>query len=188
MAETLAAAYLEQIDALSDMLEKQVAELDDELLSKRPGPALNPPGFIYWHILRIWDLDLNILIKGRKPSEDAWHLGGYGEEMGYNPDGKGGRGSGLGFGYTDAEVDEIPYRMEPLRRYHAQLLDETRAYLESAGSAELQREIKFRDDPSTPSLRLQHVVAHSWNHVGELRMTKSMLGFHDPTTPPRPAS
>jgi hypothetical protein len=39
--------------------------------------------------------------------------------------------------------------------------------------------------PSTTGARVQHIIGHSWNHTGELRMTKSMLGFHDPTTPPR---
>jgi uncharacterized damage-inducible protein DinB len=105
--------------------------------------------------------------------------------MGYSPDGHGGGGMGLGFGYTDAEVDEIPYSLEIIRNYHHQVFEETQAYLEKADDAELHREFAFRDITVTPAARMQHVVGHSWNHIGEIRMTKSMLGFPDPTTPPR---
>lgn len=177
--------YIEQIQSLSELLDSQISELDDTLLNTRPGPILNPLGFIYFHILRIWDLDINVLVKDGKPAEDAWHRGDYADEMGYNPDGKGGRGMGIGFGYTDAEVDEVPYRLEPLKRYHAHVLTETLAYLNDANDEELNRGITAMGQPSTTGARIQHIIAHSWNHTGELRMTKSLLGFHDPTTPPR---
>ena len=177
--------YIEQVQAMSDMLAGQVAELDDTLLNTRPGQYLNPPGFLYFHILRVWDMDLNVLVGGSKPSDDAWHRGDYAATMGYNPDGKGGRGMGIGFGYTDAEVDEVPYQGEPLKRYHEQLIAETLSYLNDANDEELARDITAMGQPTTTGARIQHLVGHSWNHIGELRMTKSMLGFHDPTTPPR---
>lgn len=179
------AIYQESIDGMSTMLTNVVAELDDATLARRPGPELNPLGFIYFHILRIWDLDLNVLIQGGAPAEDAWHRGGYSAELGYNPDGKGGRGTGMGFGYTDDEVDEIPYRLAPLQRYHQQLEEETRAYLSNASDAELQREISFLGQASSTGARAQHIVAHSWNHIGEMRLSKGLLGYPDPTTPPR---
>lgn len=177
--------YIQQITEMSSMLSQQVGELDDATLSKRPGPALNPVGFIYWHILRVWDLDLNWLIKGGAPGDDAWHRGGYSNELDYTPDGVGTRGMGIGTGYTDNEVDAVPYRADVLARYQRQLLDETNAYLSEATDEELQRELPLRDQTTTVAARLQHTVSHSWNHVGEIRMTKSMLGYPDPTTPPR---
>jgi len=177
--------YREQIDDMVKMLTNQVSDVDDETLAKRPGEFLNPVGFIYWHILRIWDLDLNWTIKGGAPTEDAWHRGGYSEALGYNSDGKGGRGTGIGFGYTDAEVDELIHNGEVFARYRQQLLDETHAYLDDATDEELAREVMALGNPVSVGSRLQHTVSHSWNHIGEIRMTKSMLGFQDPTTPPR---
>jgi hypothetical protein len=176
--------YLQQIETMSDFLDNVLAEVDDERFSQRPAPERNPIGFVYFHLLRVWDLDLNVLCLGQSPSEDAWHRGGYSVSMGYSPDGKGGRGAGLGFGYSDQEVDDVPYRKDVLRRYHRQLSDETRAYLQSASDEELQRSIMLRDQPTTSGERMQHTAAHSWNHIGEIRMTKTMLGFLDPTTPP----
>lgn len=180
-----AAIYLQQIESMSDFLDKLLADVDDEQFSHRPGPERNPIGFFYFHLLRVWDLDLNILCRGQAPHADAWHRGGYSEALGYVPDGKGGSGSGLGFGYTDQEVDEVPYRKDVLQRYHQQLVEETRAWLSSATDADLERPITLRDQPTTPGARLQHTAAHSWNHIGEIRLTKTLLGMSDPTTPPR---
>ncbi len=181
----ISSAYNEQITQLSEMMDRQVSELDDKLLCTRPGPELNPVGFIYYHVLRTWDLDLNILVHGREQTDDAWHRGGFTEAMGYSPIGKGGRGLGIGFGYTDAEVDEVPYQLEALRRYQEQLLSETTEYLNSASDEELSREISAMGQSTTTGARIQHTIAHTWNHVGEIRLTKSMLGFPDPATPPR---
>ncbi len=178
-------SYLEQINTMSSFLANVVADIDADTLPKRPGATLNPLGFIYFHLLRVWDLDLNILIFGRPGSDDSWHRGGYSEAMGYSPDGKGGNRMGVGFGYSDQEVDEVPYRLELLQQYQQQLLNETCAYLTDANDDELNRTIKVRDEDSTPELRIQHTLGHSWNHIGEIRMTKSMLGFLDPTTPER---
>src|SRR5687767_6727672 len=134
---------------MSDFLDKLLDDVDDEHFSLRPAPERNPIGFFYFHLLRVWDLDLNILCQGRPPHEDGWHRGGYGEELGYTVDGKGGNKFGIGFGYTDHEVDEVPYRRDVLQRYHQQLLHETRAYLGAAGDEELQRQIRLRDQPTT---------------------------------------
>lgn len=177
--------YAQQIDEMSQMLLQQVGVLDDATLAKRPGPALNPVGFIHWHILRVWDLDLNWLIKGGAPTDDARHRGGYSEELDYSPDGIGTGGMGIGTGYTDAEVDAVPYRAGVLARYQQILLDETRAYLSTATLDDLSREFPLRGQPTTVAARLQHTIGHSWNHIGEIRMTKGMLGYPDPTTPPR---
>jgi len=182
---SFATIYQEQIDGMSTMLGTVLAEVDEASFARRPGAELNPLGFIYFHILRIWDMDLNVLIRGQTPGEDAWHRGGYTEALGYDPDGKGGRGLGIGFGYTDDEVDEVPYLIDPLRRYHEQLIEETRAYLADASDEELRRETSFMGQPSSTGLRVQHIAAHSWNHIGEMRMTKGMLGYPDPTTPAR---
>ena len=178
--------YLQQIGDMSTMLTNVVSEVSDAQLQERPGPTLNPAGFIYYHLLRVWDYDLNMLILGRPGEQDAWHRGGLSANAAYEPIGKGGGGRGLGFGYTDAEVDEVRYGAG-WRAYQALLLAETKAYLETATAAELGREFAAAGPTptSSPALRLQHTVAHSWNHIGEIRMTKSMIGFHDPTTPPR---
>jgi DinB superfamily len=181
-----AANYAQQISDMSKMLTTVLSGVSDAKLQERPALTLNPTGFICFHLLRVWDYDLNMLIQGRPGEQDAWHRGGIGELAGYEPLGKGGGGRGIGFGYTDAEVDEVAYRTDWLGAYQALLMEETQAYLSTADETELQREFSAgATGVATPTLRLQHTVAHSWNHIGEMRMTKSMIGFPDPTTPPR---
>ncbi len=182
---TVGDIYLEQIVGMSDTLLMRVGDMSDEQLAQRPGEYLNPVGFIYWHILRIWDFDLNLLIRGQDPSNDAWHRGGMTELSGYNPDGHGVGGRGIGFGYTDAEVDEMPYHHTALRAYHDLLLQETKDFLANAEESEFAREVLFRDTPTTVGARMQHAVAHSFQHIGEIMLSRGLLGFADPTTPPR---
>lgn len=178
--------YLEQVEALSDFLELQLADVPQDKLHQRPGPHQNTVGWNYWHLLRIWDMDLNGVAKGLKPEEDAWHRGDFTAKTGYNPDGKGLRGSGLGVGYTDDEVDELQMELSTLKEYHDMLLAETRDYLASVDPEELRREIPhpFRPNQKTKiGKQIQHLISHSYNHGGELRYAKGLLGIHDPTYP-----
>jgi hypothetical protein len=183
----MAADYLAQIEAMSSFVERQVADLPDELFSQRPGPSLNPVAFSYFHLLRVWDLDLNWIIKGQGAQGDAWHRGGFSEKADYSPDGKGMRGWGIGTGFSDADVDDMRVGRDVLLDYQHQLLQETRAYLNDADDAELSREVaplsSAPDRPATCAERLQHTISHSWSHTGELRFAKGMLGIHDPSYP-----
>ncbi len=179
--------YLSQIKSMSDFVEGQVSDMPDDLFNKRPGTSLNPVAFSYFHLLRVWDLDLNWIIKGQGPQGDAWHRGGFSEKAGYNPDGKGMRGLGIGTGFTDADVDAMNISRDVLQAYQRQILAETEEYLGGADDAELNR--KVAPLPNAPDLqatcaqRLQHTISHSWSHTGELRYAKGMLGIHDPSYP-----
>ncbi len=176
--------YLTQIRSASDFLGTQVEEVPADLLYARPGPSLNTVGWNYFHVLRVWDADLNWLAKGQNPMEDAWHRGEFTEKSGYNPDGKGGRGSGLGFGYSDSEVDELDdIPVSVLQEYQQQLMDETEEYLSSSDEAEMQREFESPFGTDNPAARMQHTVGHTWNHIGELRFIKGMHGIYDGTYP-----
>lgn len=178
--------YRQQIEGAERMLGVTLQDVTNETLHQRPGPHLNPVGWNYWHLLRVWDLDLNLLIQGQSPTGDAWHRGGFNERTGYNPMGKGKGGSGLGNGYTDADVDEIQMPLSELNAYHDMLLAETKAYLDSADEDEMGREFQSPTDPNamlTPRERLQHHIGHVWNHIGEIRYAKGILGMHDASYP-----
>ncbi|MEZ4521441.1 MAG: DinB family protein [Thermomicrobiales bacterium] len=181
-----AAVYLQQIRTMSDFLVKQIDEVPADKFHERPGPHLNTVGWNVFHLLRIWDLDLNWIARGQSPQEDAWHRGGFSEKAAYEPLGKGGRELGLGFGYTDADVDELAMPADVLKEYHQMLLGETAGYLESADAAELHREIEREGQQTeTPAARIQHTIGHCWNHIGEMRYAKGMLGMSDPSYPGR---
>lgn len=175
--------YREQLDTLNDQIKAEFDNIDSGLLYRRPAPSANNAGFLYWHILRIWDLDINHLIKGQNPADDLWHRGGYSEKSGYNPDGKGpSRLEGMGMGYSDAQVDEVNIPLDVLRNYHDELMAETNAYLETASSDDLRAEFNHPvRGPLTAAIRLQHLVGHSYSHLGDIRFAKGLLGHTDPT-------
>lgn len=178
--------YRQLFKAMLSNLQTQLVDVREDDMFKRPGPGMNPIGWNYWHLLRIWDLDLNWMVKGQKPGEDAWHRGGFTEKSGYNPDGKGFRGSGVGFGYSDAEVDEMNIDSDVLREYQRQLEVETEEYLASVTVEELGREFPNMARPGEMTSvrgRFQQTIGHSWNHIGELRYAKGILGYPDAANP-----
>lgn len=156
------------------------------LFEERPGPALNPAGFIYFHVLRCWDLDVNVLCRGQDRNEDAWHRGGFSEALGYEPLGHGAGGSGVGFGYSDDEVDAAPMNLEALIRYHQMLEDETYEFLDTVSIDELNTERaneNSRENPYRPERWLRHMISHTNMHIGDIQYVKGMQGMPDPTYP-----
>lgn len=179
-------AYREQIADMLTMLDTQIAEVPDETLYQRPGPSQNPIGFIYWHILRIWDLD-HCLCTGRNPLTDGiWQREEYSAESGYDPTGLGLRGLGMGVGYSDAEVDGVNVPRAILAEYRAKLAAATDAYLDSVDEAAIRAERPSPLGPGqtlTSAKRMQHTVSHSYHHLGEIRFVKGIFGMTDTTYP-----
>ncbi|HEX7102500.1 MAG TPA: DinB family protein [Nitrolancea sp.] len=184
---SMADVYLSQFESMSNFIGNQVVDLPEDVFHRRPGSSLNPISFSYFHLLRVWDVDLNWIVKGLAPKNDAWHRGGFSEKSGYSPDGKGVRGMGIGTGFTDEDVDAMNVSRALLQEYQQQLMDETEAYLNGASDDELNREVaplpNAPDRPATCAQRLQHAMNHALSHAGELRFAKGMIGMHDPTYP-----
>jgi hypothetical protein len=177
-----ASTYLVQIKTMSEFLTSTVSDVPAEVFNQRPGPHLNPIGWNYFHVLRLWDFDLNWIVKGQNRDKDAWHRGHYTEQSGYNPDGKGTLGLGVGYGYTDDEVDEIALNVDVLTHYQEMLLAETVVYLTNADNDEMRRQAPLvvnPDQTASVASRMQHVISHPWMHIGEMRYTKGMFGMHD---------
>ncbi len=179
-------AYRELIDGMVTMFDAQLAETPDDKLYQRPGPSQNPPGFIFWHILRIWDLD-NCLLNNTNPlKDDIWHRDDFSTQAGYNPDGLGLRGLGMGVGYNDAEVDAMQVPREILTTYKDQLVAATNAFLDAADEESIRAERPSPINPAeklTSAMRLQHTVTHSYHHIGEIRFIKGIFGISDPSYP-----
>jgi hypothetical protein len=148
---------------------------------------LNSVGWNYWHALRIWDFRLNHQVKGQDPLEDAWHRYEFSARAGYNPDGTGARGAGLGMGQTDAEVDAVHVAWPLIIDYQQVLLSESLTYLSSmADESDFDREIPAGGGNSITVREIyQQMIRQFWMHYGEMRYAKGMLGFPDTTYPGR---
>jgi hypothetical protein len=181
-----ASVYLTQIEELAKTLESVIDDVPAGQFNQRPGPHLNPVGWNYFHLLRVWDMYFNWDCREQPPEEDAWHRGGFTEKSGYQPDGKGSRGLGIGFTYTDEEVDEIQIEPGILKQYQRMLLAETEAFLRDAGEDDLRRivvPVLYRGETRTIAQRMRHLIMHSYQHVGEMRYAMGVLGWRDPSYP-----
>lgn len=170
-------SYRTMIQFANNDLEEAVSTVNDDRFGKRPTPDANPVNFVYFHVLRHWDRDINVRIQGQDPSQDAWHRGGFTGLTGYNPDGKGDPNIGTGYGYSQPEVDEVTTDKAALLRYHQTLWLETDALLSSLDEESLNVE---RTSPSGSTLttagRLQHLIAHTYVHVGDIEYIKGLVG------------
>lgn len=176
--------YRTIIEQAHSLLERTVSDIPDEDFGKRPGPSLNPANFIYFHVLRHWDRDVNVLTRGQSPQEDAWHRHGIGDELDYQPDGIGMRGLGTGIGYSDAEVDAVPANRDALNNYRQILLSETMAYLDELDESTIHDDMTSEYLPNvtfTAAARLQHLITHTCHHTGDIAYVKGALGTPDPT-------
>lgn len=175
----------------SGYLRRAVETVPDELLGKRPGPHLNSIGFIYFHVLRHWDWDMNILCRGQSLETDLWHRQGLSDATGYEPIGIGIAGRGMGVGYDDDEVDAVPARLDLMVEYHRALEDETAEYLHTTSENALNEQIEHeqaRINPYTRESRIRNVILHNAEHFGDILYVKGMLGMHDVTYPGPAAS
>lgn len=176
--------YRTMIDQAGSLLTRTVEDIDDENFGKRPGPHMNPASFIYFHVLRHWDRDVNVLSRGQAPDADLWHREGIGDALGYHPLGIGMRGLGTGIGYSDNEVDAVPADRETLARYQQLLHAETMAYLDDLDESEIHTEMTSEYLPDVTydiAARLQHLVMHSAYHTGDISYVKGALGQPDAT-------
>jgi hypothetical protein len=181
-----AAVYLEQLNDMSRMLGQLIDEVPADWFNRRPGKGLNPVGWNYFHLLRVWDLDLNWKCKGQDLENDAWHRGGFTAASGYSPDGKGGLGLGVGYGYSDGEVDEVQIDAGILKAYQQMLMAETTDYLNAADDGALHRRSPSAlntEVTRSNAERMQHTIAHSHGHIGEIRYAMGVLGWRDESYP-----
>ncbi len=145
-------------------------------------------GFIYFHILRSWDEDLNVLSQSREPEDDTWHRAKLSAAFAYEPLGIGAGGRGVGVGFSDAEVDAVPKHLDLLTSYHDLLDAETSEYFDRVSSDDFNR--ARESGPAhrhlgtyTPARLWGMVVLHQAEHAGDMKFVKGMLGMPDPTYP-----
>jgi hypothetical protein len=181
------AVYRQMIEQGSGLLRQRIDEFDDDSFGRRPGPSLNPASFIYFHVLRHWERDINWVCKGQGLGTDLWARAGIGERMGYDPIGIGWRGVGTGYGYSDSEVDAVPPDRETLNHYHDLLRDETWGFMATLnGQEDLDALIvceHFPDQGYGYSIRErhQHLILHTGRHTGDIAYVKGALGQPDAT-------
>lgn len=171
------AAYRRMIEAASRDLERAVSGYDAKDFNKRPAAGANPANFIYFHVLRHWDRDINLHCRSQSADADAWHRGAFSQRTGYEPIGVGYNGIGTGYGYSQEEVNDVPGDRDALMAYQAMLYQETIEYLNAIAANELDTP-RIVDGGRTITIggRLRHLIAHTYLHAGDIEYVKSFVG------------
>lgn len=167
-------AYRALIDTSTNYLRRNVAAQDDPHFFQRPAPGANSVAFVYFHVLRHWDWDVNMCIRGQGPEGDLWNRGGFTERSGYDPAGNG--PFGTGYDASQSEVDRMTASKDALLAYHDELASETSALLDSMTEDDLRTESASPVGTMQPaSERLQHLIFHTGIHIGDISFIIGML-------------
>jgi hypothetical protein len=170
-------AYRTMIDAASSDLRNVIESIPEQVFGTRPASDANPANFVFFHVLRHWDRDINMHIRGQDATADAWHRHDLTDITGYNPEGKGFNGMGTGYGYTSTEVDEVPANKGALMQYHRILKAETDQVLDSLDGENIHTERVLPSGATiTAASRLRHLIAHTFVHVGDIEYIKGLVG------------
>lgn len=169
--------YRRMMERASSDLRTAVAGVTGDAYGARPTDDANSVNFIYFHVLRHWDYDINYICRRQEADADAWHRHEIGGLMGYHPLGLGKRGLGTGYGYTSEEVAGVPVNKDALNRYHDVMELEMAEFLEDIDPVTLDAPMTEPDGrQSTLGLRIRHLIAHTFFHVGDIEYVKGLVG------------
>jgi hypothetical protein len=153
----------------AEIIGRQLAEMVDGLSHEQiflmPERPQNSLGFLAWHFLRVWDQFDSLILE----QEDLYISGGWREKFGFDVNGLGIDGSGVGTGFTREEVALVRPQAETLLAYYAAVAERAFNYLENAADAELVREmvVPWWPNPAPVVQVLVHNIEHCLIHIGE---------------------
>ena len=123
---------LKSLERTQTTLADAVGDLELDGLKWRPGPEANPIGFILWHLIRVEDRFIHVLIQ-EKPQ--VWEEGKWCQRMNLpnNP-------GDSGFGYTVEQVAAFPVpELSVLLQYGEAVRARTIEFIENLEPAGLSR-------------------------------------------------
>jgi hypothetical protein len=159
-----------QFEIIGRLISQTLDELSQEILFRQLEGQANSIGFSIWHLLRTWD-DYEALIHSRTP---IYERDGWTGEFGFDVSGRGIEGSGMGTGFTPADVALVRPEASTLLDYHRALSEFTHDYLEGVSETDLAREVLvpwWNFKPTVARVYI-HVIGHSFLHLGEAQFVR----------------
>ena len=141
--------------------------LSEDQLASRPRPDANSIAWLVWHLARVQD-DHVAEVAG---TEQVWTSQGYAERFGLPFD-----VAATGYGHSSEDVGRVRASGELLASYARSVHEQTLAFLERLGEADLDRVVDERwDPPVTLGVRLVSVVNDDTQHVGQAAYVRGLL-------------
>lgn len=148
----------------------------DEILDRLPSeslhvvivPGTNPIGWLLWHLVRQWDVQLAAAFG----TTQVWVDGDWATHFDTDPS-----PSNLGYGHTAEQVAAFHVAAaEDLRGYERAVAERTRELLRDLDADALDRIIDRRwDPPVTLGVRLVSVVDDAVQHAGQAKYLRGQL-------------
>jgi uncharacterized damage-inducible protein DinB len=155
------------ITRIEETVERTLDGLDQAALVYRPDPDANSIAWLVWHLTRVEDDHVSEIAD----TEQAYVKEGWAERLGLAPD-----LADNGWGHDSEQVGAVrPERAEDLLGYLASVTRNTKAYLQTVTSHELERIIDRRwDPPVTVGVRLVSVIDDCMQHAGQAAYIRGM--------------
>jgi uncharacterized damage-inducible protein DinB len=150
----------ESVDAVLD-------GLSQDRLAARPSADANPIAWLVWHLARVQDHH----VADAAGTEQVWTAQGYVDRFGLPFD-----AAATGYGHTSEEVGHVRASAELLASYAHAVHQQTLAFLDGVGEADLDRIVdEGWDPPVSLGVRLVSVVNDDSQHVGQAAYVRGLL-------------
>jgi hypothetical protein len=140
--------------------------LSQEQLAYRPEDGSNSIAWLVWHLTRVQDNNLRIVIQ----QDEAWLTEEWSERFGMAGNGT------IGFGDGPEEVAAMRPPRAILLGYHDRVAGRVLDYLPTVNAEELDRIVDTNYDPHVKAgIRLMSVVQDNTQHAGQARYLRGMI-------------
>lgn len=154
-------------DQIPAGLRRAAEGLDEETLTRRPGPGANTIAWLVWHAARVQD-DHVAEVGGH---EQVWTADGWVDRFGLPFD-----ASATGYGFTADDVAQVRAPADLLLGYADAVHARTDAYLQGLSDTDLDRVLDSSfDPPVTLGVRLVSVLQDDLMHAGQAAYVRGLL-------------
>lgn len=161
-------------DVLSDgfnrsyeVAREAIADLDEDALTRRPGPDANSIAWLVWHLARVEDDHVAHVAEQRQ----VWLSEGWSQRFGLPLDDR-----DIGYGHDTFQVASVRATAELLDGYLGAVHAATLSYVSGLTEEDLDRIVDRRwDPPVTLGVRLISVVSDTLQHAGQAAYVRGLL-------------
>ncbi|MFC5750448.1 mycothiol transferase [Actinomadura rugatobispora] len=165
---TSADLLVDAFGRIREIVHRAVGGLTPEQLAHRVNGEANSIAWLVWHLTRIQDDH----IAEAAAVPQVWTAKGWDERFGlpFGP-------AQTGYGHSSEQVEAVRVdSWELLTGYHDAVHEQTVAYVETLGDADLERIVdRSWDPPVTLGVRLVSVVSDDLQHAGQAGFIRGLL-------------
>lgn len=173
---------MRDIDLLLDLFKSQIkainkvmTDIPDDCLHWQADDEANSIGLTVWHLARIADVTVTIILNGKNPMEQTWFTSGWAETTSYNPMGKGWMGSGMLTGFTQEDVAEIPQMTAAnYRAYFNETYTALTQHLQALPEDGLAQNLEGMGSGKPVYFWYRLTIIDAMRHTGEIFALKAM--------------